>query len=607
MKTLFSLAFVLFPLVAFAQKATVKIESIVGPKPYTSLDLNNDPKNFQFAIVTDRTGGHRPGVFLDGVKKLNLLQPEFVMSVGDLIEGYTTDTARLNREWAEFNGFIDQLEMPFFYVPGNHDITNKVMEEKWLELYGKTYYSFVYQDVLFMCLNSEDNYRGSSRGTIGDEQYEWIKKTLAENQDVKWTLMFLHQPLWAQSAETLRWPDVEKLLTNRKHTVYAGHRHRYVQYEQNNGKYYVLATTGGGSPLRGPELGEFDHVIWITMTDGGPIMANLQLEGIWPEDMVTDKSKEYFVPLVDNNPLKIEPILVESNGFKQGKLNMKLTNDSDVPMTANLSFEYNTQLLPSTASATYEVAPNSVEMIEWDLESRASIEELNSLKINTSVTYTSDKWPVVKADFSNRIKPEKIEKLTKASITVDGKLNDWEGTFLNSKDEFLVANPFSHSGNEDASFTFKTAYDDAFFYVGVMAKDDELMAEKSGVPWRQDGLEVFIDARPLDIAATGTGGNQTLIVSTSPYTDGSLNTRVYRAARLPKGTKVATQQTDNGFIVELAIPLSYIKEKQGENWSSVRVNVAQYDFDSNNHRSTLWWRPRWNNEASYVGSGMFRK
>ena len=177
------LTFVFFLLVfsAFAQRPTVRIESIEGPKPFTSLDLNNDPKNFQFAIVTDRTGGHRPGVFLDGIRKLNLLQPEFVMSVGDLIEGYTTDTDRLDREWAEFNGFIDQLEIPFFYVPGNHDITNKVMEKKWLELYGKTYYSFIYQDVLFMCLNSEDNYRGSSRGTIDDEQYEWIKKTLAEN------------------------------------------------------------------------------------------------------------------------------------------------------------------------------------------------------------------------------------------------------------------------------------------------------------------------------------------------------------------------------------------------------------------------------------------
>ncbi|MCH7944837.1 MAG: serine/threonine protein phosphatase, partial [Armatimonadetes bacterium] len=64
----------------------IKVEAL---NPWTHLDLVNDPENFQFAIVTDRTGGHRAGVFPDAMRKLNLLQPEFVMSVGDPVEGYT--------------------------------------------------------------------------------------------------------------------------------------------------------------------------------------------------------------------------------------------------------------------------------------------------------------------------------------------------------------------------------------------------------------------------------------------------------------------------------------------------------------------------------------
>src|SRR5206468_2697058 len=55
--------------------------------PWTNLELNNKERDFQFVIVTDRTGGHRPGVFGEAVRKINLLQPEFVISVGDLIEG----------------------------------------------------------------------------------------------------------------------------------------------------------------------------------------------------------------------------------------------------------------------------------------------------------------------------------------------------------------------------------------------------------------------------------------------------------------------------------------------------------------------------------------
>ena len=45
-------------------------------KPWTNLNFNNDPNNFQFGIMSDNTGGSRPGVFESGVNKLNMLQPE---------------------------------------------------------------------------------------------------------------------------------------------------------------------------------------------------------------------------------------------------------------------------------------------------------------------------------------------------------------------------------------------------------------------------------------------------------------------------------------------------------------------------------------------------
>src|SRR5262249_14749315 len=45
--------------------------------PWTSLAPNVAPDQFQFAIVSDRTGGHRRGVFSKAVQQVNLLQPEF--------------------------------------------------------------------------------------------------------------------------------------------------------------------------------------------------------------------------------------------------------------------------------------------------------------------------------------------------------------------------------------------------------------------------------------------------------------------------------------------------------------------------------------------------
>src|SRR5690606_12598337 len=74
---------------ARAEQPELKVEKAPTTNPWTHLKLNNKPGNFQFVIVSDRHGGGRRGVFEDAVRKINLLQPEFVISVGDLIQGYT--------------------------------------------------------------------------------------------------------------------------------------------------------------------------------------------------------------------------------------------------------------------------------------------------------------------------------------------------------------------------------------------------------------------------------------------------------------------------------------------------------------------------------------
>jgi hypothetical protein len=46
-----------------------------------------------------------------------------------------------------------------------------------------------------------------------------------------------------------------------------------------------LATTGGVSKMRGLRYGEFDRIAWVTMKNEGPVIANILLDGIYPENM----------------------------------------------------------------------------------------------------------------------------------------------------------------------------------------------------------------------------------------------------------------------------------------------------------------------------------
>jgi serine/threonine-protein phosphatase CPPED1 len=259
--------------------------------PWTSLKLNNDADQFQFAVVSDRTGGHRDKVFSRAVLQVNLLQPQFVMCVGDLIEGYSQKEDKIKEEWDELDGYVKKFDMPFFYTVGNHDIANKLQMTKWGERYGKRYYHFTYKNVLFLVLNSENPPDGVN--TIDPEQQAWVAKVLEENKNVRWTFVFLHRPIWnGKDLVKNGWASVEKSLAGRKYNVFVGHVHKYQVYERNGTQYYQLATTGGGSRLRGQDYGEFDHIAWVTMKKEAPLITQVLLDGILPADLKIADSDE---------------------------------------------------------------------------------------------------------------------------------------------------------------------------------------------------------------------------------------------------------------------------------------------------------------------------
>jgi serine/threonine-protein phosphatase CPPED1 len=257
--------------------------------PWTSLQYNNAEDTFRFAIVSDRTGGHREGIFSKAIAQLNLMQPEFVLSVGDLIEGYSDKLPVIESMWKEFDQYITKLTMPFFHVPGNHDTSNTAMTEHWKARFGKLYYHFVYKNVLFLCVHTEDYPAGQKQATrISPEQTAYFAKVLDENKNVRHTIVAMHKPVWSHSnTDEIGYDAFEKLLLDRPYTVFAGHVHHYRKFVRHGRNYYQLATTGGGSKLRGVTYGEFDHITWVTVKKDGPILANVLLNGILPEDLST--------------------------------------------------------------------------------------------------------------------------------------------------------------------------------------------------------------------------------------------------------------------------------------------------------------------------------
>lgn len=163
MKHSFLLALFLTTLITICKKEIVskkvpKLEHDItaGPTPWSSNVFELEEEDFTFAIISDLNGGEREGVYNTAVSQLNRLDPSFVVSVGDLIDRGTEDSVQLAKEWDSFEKRTAKLNMPFFYLGGNHDLTNSKMREFWKQRFGPRYYHFLYEDVLFLMMDSED-------------------------------------------------------------------------------------------------------------------------------------------------------------------------------------------------------------------------------------------------------------------------------------------------------------------------------------------------------------------------------------------------------------------------------------------------------------------
>ena len=160
-------------------------------RPWTNEEFDSSDDKFTFAVFSDLTGGERDRIFEIAVAQLSLLRPELIINVGDLIEGGTEDLGEIEGQWNSFDTRADRASAPIFYVGGNHDLTGAVLQGVWDERYGHRNYHFVYKNVLFLVLDTEDNTLARTQ-----EQPSYFVEAIAANPNVRWTFLFMHKAPW---------------------------------------------------------------------------------------------------------------------------------------------------------------------------------------------------------------------------------------------------------------------------------------------------------------------------------------------------------------------------------------------------------------------------
>ena len=245
----------------------------------------------------NRSTGHgypMPPVWATICREIGYIQPAFLLTTGDAIEGYGDTPAEANAEYDVFLQDVSLTGVPVYCAPGNHEFSlDPALMPVYEKRIGKLYGSFDYGHSHFIAVNSNPvGTDGTIKsGSIDDAEFAWLQSDLEANKGATNTFVFLHHYVFGPpdpDTPTLATGFVDLPARDRFHAlmvkygvraVFCGHNHIYWHQAKDGVDYYISG--GGGAPLDAtPENGGYLHYVAVQV-DG----AKITTEVLQPEHL----------------------------------------------------------------------------------------------------------------------------------------------------------------------------------------------------------------------------------------------------------------------------------------------------------------------------------
>jgi hypothetical protein len=316
-------------------------------------------------------------VLARGIEILSKENVAAVLHTGDLVESRVAPE-EYRRQFAEATRLLDRLGKPWHLAPGDHDVnppdyvqdsTDRSREELYRKLYRQREprltdtlnHSFDLMDYHFIALNSQEHLHGDPRwgdvflNRFTAAQYKWLKDDLANHQNAKGVIVFIHHPMWYSWSG---WAAVHQLL--RRYpvlAVIAGHFH----YDQDEGeldgiRYVVVGSTGGTVKNASRDAGNVHHVTVMTLNQRNVAFRLIAVDGSGPLQLTPradmdrvqaiDTSmgeascfvKDFPCPLDKQNFVCLEGNQLRGIAGQPAKLSLvRIGNAIDLPVTVTVS------------------------------------------------------------------------------------------------------------------------------------------------------------------------------------------------------------------------------------------------------------------------------
>jgi len=530
--------------------------------------LNADDKlPIRFAIIGDRTGSHTPGVYGQCIDEIERLKPEFVITVGDMIEGYRDDPDRMDSEWDEYDSIVEQLTMELYFTPGNHDIWSDMSVEQYRARYGEPNYSFDHKALHIAVL---DNSRYDGVEDFTPEQLKWLSDDL-EKSDAQYKMVFMHQPFWFWTISEGNDDPVHSICVEKGvDAVFTGHFHKYFCGEYDNIIYTSLGSSGGG--VDPGTIGNDYHFAWVTLDANGIHIAPIDMGAVHAWDFVTvDESK--FVNVIKYSGITVGKSLSIGNDLtiSDPGFSLTVTNIHEtMPIVDSVSWILSEGWTVEPMSAVAELAPGESQSFDFTLVNSGDVFPLP--KFHVTYPYAAEKTYTYKNEL--QIERTAICNRIPGNIAIDGNLSEYsemtpESNFFAPGGGMPITDPVE----------FYFAWDEENLYLAARCTEsvaDSIVAkatEQDAAVYGEDCVGYFIQpditkdvSYQIYFSPLGTVFDQHIWITDDGYPDSEMDWN--------GEYEVATDIKDGEWTFEARIPLAQWEVKP-EAGSKMGVNFRR--------------------------------
>lgn len=565
---------------------------LLAQGPVSAL-ASQDGGEVRLVVLGDRTNRADQQAFQTVLEDVNRLQPDLVVTVGDLIQGYKPP-AGTAADWDSLLPCLEVLDCPVYLTPGNHDITTPEVRDLFVKKTGRQpYYSFNFRNHHFVVL---DNSLASSPDKMDPAQLKWLEKDLAAARASAGVLVFMHRPFWPFGIGAGKSDRMHDLFKKHKvKAVFAGHWHRYAS-EVYDGIRYVVMGSSGAELRQGLtenlSLANFHQFMWVTARKGKLSMALVKAGSTFGPGHVSLQEETFAYQMPDKAMTLKGPPVTEGKTPKLLEVELSLANLTEKTIRGDVTWETAVNWQPVSQRTSLEIAPRDTLKAMFKFKGTGIFYPLPTIRF--AYPFGRDKVFNIEGYAPDIVKVVECPRAKKAPVP-DGQLTPGEWLGAAKVQEFC---DFEGQPAQADPTEVYFLHDGEFLYIAAICHDRSMGVLRAATTTR-DGRVTDEDCIGLMFASHQDTVYQVYLNPLGAIWDRLIdNLKQGHDDRWNGRFEAQGGRNEQEWFLEIKVPWKDVGLSRAAQGAELRMNIRRHQ--QRNDRNAIWV-PGWSHDPGYFG------